>query len=267
LNLVFNIHGEDLLVTTPLAQKLLDMARPVVENAKRVVVPSYYFRNITEKEMPRIPRENIIVSASGGVKSPFYVELNSYESVKSGNECLNIGYVSRIDRGKGWQTFVEAINILNGDGYRIKGTIIGGGLEADDLRKKIEESSLNNIDFVGPVGYDLLPSYYRNMDLFVFPTLLRESLGLVGLEAMAASVPVMGSNIGGLTDYIKDGENGFLFTPGNAEELAVCIKRYLNMSKNQKTEMKKKARITAENYRAEKVSRKLFDNLFEKVVE
>lgn len=49
---------------------------------------------------------------------------------------------------------------------------------------------------------------------------------LVGLEAMACEVPVIGSYIGGLKDYIKDKENGFFFTPGNAEELSNKIELY-----------------------------------------
>lgn len=52
------------------------------------------------------------------------------------------------------------------------------------------------------------------MDLFVFPTQLEESLGLVGLEAMACGVPVIGSCIGGLTDYIEEGTNGFFSSRG-----------------------------------------------------
>ncbi|MDE5886032.1 MAG: glycosyltransferase family 4 protein [Muribaculaceae bacterium] len=266
LNLVFNIHGEDLLVTTPLAKRLLDMARPVVENAHLVVVPSIYFKNITERVMPKLSKDRIIVSASGGVKSDFFVDESYIKDCERDNDVLNIGYVSRIDRGKGWETLIEAIDILNREGCNIKATIIGGGLEANGLRKKIKDNSLCNVDFVGPVGYDQLPDYYNKMDLFVFPTLLRESVGLVGLEAMAAGVPVVGSNIGGLTDYIMEGKNGFLFEPGNAKKLAEGVRRYLSMSKNQKIEMKMVARATAENYRSDRVAGKLFDYLFENVV-
>lgn len=65
------------------------------------------------------------------------------------------------------------------------------------------------IKYIGPIPYHSLPEIYCTLDLFIFPTCLEESLGLVGLEAMACEVPVIGSYIGGLKDYIKDKENGF----------------------------------------------------------
>ena len=55
-------------------------------------------------------------------------------------------------------------------------------------------------------------------------------MGLVGLEAMAASTPVIGSNIGGIATYINDGENGFLFEPKNSMELANNIIKYMDSS-------------------------------------
>lgn len=90
---------------------------------------------------------------------------------------------------------------------------------------------------------------------------MEESLGLVGLEAMACEVPVIGSYIGGLKDYIKDKENGFFFTPGNAEELSNKIELYLSLSSSEKQKMTEAAKRKAQRYASEIVGRELYAQL------
>lgn len=260
LNIVFNIHGEDLLVTTPLAKKLLDFVIPLLKKAKLIIVPSNYFKEVTLTQLPFLNEEKILVSASGGVKEQFYVE-----HTHTSNNTLTIGYVSRIDRGKGWDVFVNAIKIVNDRGYEVKACMIGGGLDVEKMKMLIDEEGIRNITYVGPVAYQDLPIYYSKMDLFVFPTLLRESLGLVGLEAMAASVPVIASRIGGITDYLRDGDNGLYFTPGDSEDLANKIQQFIELEDIQKTTMAANARRTANKYKSDIVSTTLFDTLFKHI--
>ena len=66
------------------------------------------------------------------------------------------------------------------------------------------------------------------MHVFIFPTERQtECLGLVGLEAMACDISVIGAQIGGLRDYLKDGYNGFFFEPGSATDLALKIRNFI----------------------------------------
>lgn len=254
LALIFNIHGEDLLVTTPLAKKLRDLALPLVKKARFIVVPSQYFKSITEEYLPDYPKDKILVSASGGVKSIFKPHTARYDKQR-----LKIGYVSRIDRGKGWDVFIDAIDMLKDKYNELTVEIAGGGPEVQKMMKKISDCKLSEISYRGPIAHDELPAFYQTLDLFVFPTLLRESLGLVGLEAMACGIPVIGSNIGGLTDYIKDGYNGFLFSPGDAKELSDKIRIYMNLNLDQKDSLSKGALTTAADYSEDVVSSKLFN--------
>ena len=60
-----------------------------------------------------------------------------------------------------------------------------------------------------------------------------ESLGIVQLEAMASGTPVIGSNVGGIRDIIKDNKNGFLTKPENPENIADKIIKLLNDNKLQ----------------------------------
>lgn len=257
LNLVFNIHGEDLLVTTPLAKRLLRLALPLLYKSQTVVVPSYYFRNVVTEKLPQLDKNKIIVSPSGGISGQFFGTPRSY----SGKTCFKVGYVSRIDRGKGWDVFLDAIKLIREQTY-IEVAIVGGGHEVEQLKAKMQAYRLKNVNYVGPVAHDDLPGFYASLDLFVFPTLLEESLGLVGLEAMAAGVPVIASRIGGIQDYVCDEENGFFFNPGDAEDLATKIRKFLLLPVYGKERMSQVAVETAERYSSQNVSKELFDKIF-----
>ena len=259
LNLVFNIHGEDLLVTTPLANRLFRFALPLLYKSQNVVVPSYYFRSVLIEKLPLLDKDKIIVSSSGGVSEHFFGKPRTY----SGKTFFKVGYVSRIDRGKGWNVLLDAIKLI-GEQAPIEVVIVGGGYEVEQLKAKMLNCGLKNVDYAGPIAHDDLPRFYASLDLFVFPTLLRESLGLVGLEAMAAGVPVIASHIGGIQDYVCDGENGFFFKPGDADSLATKIQEFLSLPADSKERMSRVAVETATRYKSRNVSDELFNKILRK---
>jgi glycosyltransferase involved in cell wall biosynthesis len=86
-----------------------------------------------------------------------------------------------------------------------------------------------DVRFAGPVSDAELPVLYRRAAVFVLPTVERtcygrpvritELLGLSVLEAMASGTPVVASRTGGLPEVVRDGETGFLVTPGDVAEL------------------------------------------------
>ena len=257
LPLVFNVHGGDVLTRGSIANKLKKLAAPLVVKAKIVVAPSFFFKNILLREFPHLSEGQIFVSPSGGVDELFY-----RDKIKTPNEIFTIGYVSRIDEGKGWDTLLRAVSILHQNNLKIKLLIAGRGAEESKLKEMIERLALNEfVDYVGPIPYKSLPAFYRKLDLFIFPTCLEESLGLVGLEAMACKIPVIGSKIGGLTDYIKDGYNGFFFTPNKSDDLSEKICGYINLPNSEKIVMGNHAYETSMLYRTSEAQKILYDRL------
>lgn len=97
----------------------------------------------------------------------------------------------------------------------------------------------------------------------IFPTMLYESLGLVGLEAMACGCPVIGSNIGCLPEYVKDGITGFLFESGNSHELVDKIINFYELSTSQREKMQLEAIKMAQRYDSDKISQVLVSKLKE----
>lgn len=103
------------------------------------------------------------------------------------------------------------------------------------VREKIKELNLlEYCSYLGPKTHQELNELYHQADVMIFPTMLYESLGLVGLEAMACGCPVIGSNIGCLPEYVKDGVTGFLFESGNSHELADKIINFYELSISQR---------------------------------
>ena len=79
-------------------------------------------------------------------------------------------------------------------------------------------------------------------DVFVIPS-LQDNLPNTILEAMSCEVPVIGSNVGGIPDMVRDGNTGLLFEPGNPSELEQKI-RYLIEHPEERQIMAKQARET-----------------------
>ena len=258
LNIVFNIHGDDLLTKSKVAENVLQAVHKLLINSKLVVVPSEFFKDILIDKFKDIRFQNIFVSPSGGVEKSFYNEM--IDPVQS---PFTIGYVSRIDTGKGWDVLLRAIQDIYKE-YPIQVKIAGTGRQVEELKHMISTLNLSHIvTYYGSLSHAELPQFYANLTLFVFPTTLKESLGLVGLEAMAASKPVIGSAIGGLKSYIKDGYNGFLIPPGNSRRMGECIVNYINFSDERKLEMNINAFKTAQLYQADVVTKKLIVRLMQ----
>ena len=106
-----------------------------------------------------------------------------------------------------------------------------------------------------------LPIFYSNFDLLIFPSKYCESLGLVGIEAMACGTPVVGSDIGGISSYLKDGYNGFLVPPGNADAISDAIVRYVQMPETERSLMVQNALYTAQRFSRESVVGELADKM------
>ena len=258
LNIVFNIHGDDLLTKSKVAENVLQAVHKLLINSKLVVVPSEFFKDILIDKFKDIRLQNIFVSPSGGVEKSFYNEM-----IAPVQSPFTIGYVSRIDTGKGWDVLLRAIQDIYKE-YPIQVKIAGTGRQVEELKHMISTLNLSHIvTYYGSLSHAELPRFYANLTLFVFPTTLKESLGLVGLEAMAASKPVIGSAIGGLKSYIKDGYNGFLIPPGNSKRMGECIVNYINFSDERKLEMNRNAFKTAQLYQADVVTKKLIVRLMQ----
>jgi glycosyltransferase involved in cell wall biosynthesis len=107
-----------------------------------------------------------------------------------------------------------------------------------------------------------LPIIYPAADAFVFPTLY-ETFALVCLEAMASGLPVLASPVGGIEDYLRDGENGFHIRRDPAD---IAAKLDLVLGDPQlRARIRELALATADNYAWQKIAEQYL-NLFEEII-
>jgi len=137
-------------------------------------------------------------------------------------DSVIIGTVARLASEKGIDILIRAAKEVIKFIPRAKFLIIGEGPE----RRKLEKLTRilgceKNIYFLG-YRYDV-KDLISVFDVFVLPSVTRESFGIVVIEAMAEEVPVVASRLGGIPEIIEDGKNGFLFSPGDSTELARII--------------------------------------------
>lgn len=253
---VINVHGNDIIDSVD--KKIEKLNAKVLARTDLLVVPSLYFKEIVLKRYPLLSEAIIFVSPSGGIDAKRF-----YPIEKKENSIPVLGLISRIDEGKGWDKFLLSLSQLKKQNIPFSAVIAGQGLQEEKLKNLMKQLHLENeVDFHGLVHQDKLVHLYNNMDLMVFPTEREaESLGLVGLEAMSCGTPVLGSNMAGPQTYIKDGENGFLFEPGNVASLTEGIKKYLALSPTSKEAMRVQALKTAKSYEANTVIHKLHKRL------
>lgn len=237
---ILNFHGSDL------SGNRIDKMKTqfFLNKADLVILPS----DSVEKRLKKnfFVKTPVFISPSGGVPDYFYNDIvYNYDG--------SIGYVSHIIRSKGWVELVKAYDTIK---YPLE--LYGTGNDEVELKDKIETNIY--IEYKGYIDHNILPDVYKSFSLFVFPS-HTETLGLVGLEAMASGIPVIGSRIDGISGYIEDGVNGYLFEKGNVDNLQYVINQFLSLSDDKKLEMSKNARITAERYRTEIVIENLYNRL------
>jgi glycosyltransferase involved in cell wall biosynthesis len=147
-------------------------------------------------------------------------------------QCPVFLYVGRLDRRKGIHFLLMACTILHKQGYRdYKLLIVGDGPQREELDILSQSNGIEeHVEWAGWVTYENLGTYFRNADIFVFPS-QEDTWGMVVLEAMAFSKPILCSKWAGAAEMVQEGENGYIFDPHHPETLAKIMRRFIDNQK------------------------------------
>jgi glycosyltransferase involved in cell wall biosynthesis len=155
--------------------------------------------------------------------------------------------VAELHERKGIKYLIEAMPKVIENCPTCKLVLVGAGPEEASLKKLVKEKNLeNHVVFLG-FRKDI-PHIMKSADVFVLPS-EKEAFGLVLIEAMAAELPIIASDVGGIPEIIENGTNGMLVPPHDEDRIANAISKLLNDPK------------TVEKFRANgnKLLRKSFD--------
>ncbi len=172
-------------------------------------------------------------------------------------------YVGRLDKEKRVDVLVKAAALLKNKDFQL--IIAGKGVEKEKIRKLVKRLHItDNVVFLGYLPDGELPVLYTLATLYVMPS-GAELQSLSTMEAMASGLPVIGANAIALPNLIKDGMNGFLFEPGNEEDLADKITRIL-ADKTLRQHMAQESKKLVQEHNMPNVITKM-EKVYEKLLE
>lgn len=143
---------------------------------------------------------------------------------------FTILFVGRLVERKGVTHLIEAVRRMP-QGVPVRLAIIGDGPERARLEAQVARDGMaDRVEVRGRVSEAALRDAYAESRVLVLPSVMdarsdTEGLGVVLLEAMASGVPVVASEIGGITDIVTDDETGLLVPPGDPAALAAALTR------------------------------------------
>lgn len=197
-----------------------------------------------------------------GIKSSKLRVINNFipqDAFDREPKYTNNGYflfVGRLFKEKGAHYLIEAMRKLPED---LVLHIAGDGVEEENLRNQALEYGLENINFKGFLTGKELEEEYKNCIATILPCNWFENFPTTVLESFTYGKPSLASNIGGIPEIIEDGVNGFLFEPGNSDQIAECILKFYE-NRDFAVQAGKNARIKAEKlYTPEKYYEKLME--------
>lgn len=138
---------------------------------------------------------------------------------------LRVGFIGSLYPHKGVHVLVRALQAFAPG--EVEGHLFGGG--APQYVERLRELDENGVvTFHG--GYDTreLPRLLGEQDVICVPSVWEDCAPLVVAEALAARAPVVASRIGGIPDFVADGETGFLVPHGRPDELSAALRRFLD---------------------------------------
>ncbi|HSX42193.1 MAG TPA: glycosyltransferase family 4 protein [Candidatus Saccharimonadales bacterium] len=198
---------------------------------------------------------------TGGIDLKTYPKNGPITAIEKKYQLKNkkvVLFSGKLTKIKGVEYLIKAAPKIHGHIF-----IMGDGEERKNLEALAKKHNITNVHFLGYFDKsqtDELKMFYRRADVVVFPSVWDEPLGLVALEAMASSTPVVASNKGGIPLAVKNGYNGFLVRARSSSQIAEAVNKILDNPELQ-AKFGENARKTAE----EKFSWRLIAESFVKL--
>lgn len=195
----------------------------VIKNADKIATPSHDSRFFLSKKF-KVNLTDIALMTNTFTTNDNFFEVPPICSTGE----KNILFVGRVDKNKNLYLLIRAMSLLKANGICCKTlVVVGDGPELENCKDFARD--LQIFDYIKFVGYvpnmDVCLYLSRSMVL-VLPS-FSEVFPQVIIEAMAASRPVIGSNVGGIKELIEHGVNGFLINPDDEKDLFLRLKQII----------------------------------------
>lgn len=162
-----------------------------------------------------------------GVDTDRFYPMNKQESrgrLDLPNNCFVVLTVRRLVYKNALDTLIDAASSIVPNNPDILFVIVGTGPDAGFIKEYTKRLGIEaNVIFTGGIPDEYLPHYYSSADVFVLPSRSGEGFPLTVLESMAAGLPVIATDTGGIPEVVRNTVNGFLIPPKRPNALADAI--------------------------------------------
>ncbi len=202
--------------------RLYDVAAPALRHvARRISVRVAVSERAAAFARARLGGTYAIVP--NGTDTRRFADANPAE-LEPGRTLL---FVGRLDARKGFPVAVEAFGRLAADRSDLRLLVAGDGPERSAV-DALPPAVAGRVRLLGNVPSAELPPFHAACDVYVGTAVGGESFGMVLVEAMAAGLPVVASDIGGYDEVVRNGVDGLLVSPRDATEVAEAVARILD---------------------------------------
>lgn len=220
--------------------------RLILSRAKLVTVISNYLRI----EAQKYGYKGEIILVPNGVDVKRFTErrvevgLIRKEFEAKGAKKILI-HTGRLTEKNALADVIRALPLLHEDVHFVS---VGRGELFDELKKLCSTLGVTNrVHFVDFVDHATLPAYLQAADIFIRPS-LSEGMGNSFIEAMAAGVPVIATNVGGIPDFIADRQTGYFCEVRNPKSIANTVTHILANQEEVSTVVENAQRLVKEKY-------------------
>jgi glycosyltransferase involved in cell wall biosynthesis len=200
---VIHVHGTDFTLMQK-SRTLKKFSISTLKRADGIICVSQQQAETIEKfvECP------IMVQSMG-------IDLSRFNFSAKNEFNKRVLFVGRVTEAKGVNGILAAAKLLPDWHF----TIVGDGPYLPEL--KLKSGNVANMLLVGKIANDELPKYYHEADVFLLPS-QREGVPVTIVEALACGVPVIATDVGQISELVKDGENGYLID-GSPESIVASL--------------------------------------------
>lgn len=192
--------------------------KPYLRHLGATIAVSQPARDFVRQYFPQV---DPVVVPNGVDVDRFGADLTPIHHLRDG--CINFLFVGRLEKRKGLGDLITAFQHASSRLDRVRLIIVGDGPLRGSVENMVARRRLKNVVMVGYVPAEVLPRYHASADVFCAPASGRESFGIVLLEAMAAGLPVIATEIPGYLSVVAAGVDSLTVRPNSPIEMGAAM--------------------------------------------
>ncbi len=225
---VCTVHGSDISIYPSINKVIYFLTKYVLEATNKIVVVSHKLKDRALVLCPSI--KDITVIYNGADCGRFRQLQKAKEQLAINESRKIVMFIGNLFPVKGVKFLISAFSELlkSRDKDDVVLFVIGDGGEKETLRQVARNLKIeHNVFFLGRKPHSEIPLWLNIADIFVLPS-LSEGFPTVLVEALMCGVPVIASDVGGISEIIADGKTGLLTDPGNEDQIREALTTLLD---------------------------------------